>query len=203
MKTIITLFLTLLPLLGEEIAKDINQEKKPEFTAELKNAKLVKGETQIIEVDFILSNKSERALTFADRWNSWGAYQWAFTLTDSKGNVFYFSNPQTNWWANFLTVFTIPPGKTHSLPCRLSLVNRGFQNDTYFLFSESPFQTISLAVDSSYRPVQVLERPAKWSYPVKLKGTFSVSGIQRMKNGKEVIETNWMGSISTSEVKIK
>ena len=51
---------------------DIELKAEPDLVIELQNLQCVGRDSQTLEVDFVLKNNSTRAITLAERWNSWG-----------------------------------------------------------------------------------------------------------------------------------
>lgn len=180
------------------------QAKEPDLVVELKNCRIVGEDSSHIEVDFIMTNKAHKPLVLAERWNSWGAYQWSFTLTDAKANVFELSNPQMNWWCNFLTTFVVPVEKSLTFKCHLRVRGSNFGDATCFGFSSStdvsPLQSMSWGDRPSFQTEPIR---SAWVYPIKLKGTFSAPLIHRTKMGDRATETNWTGTVTTPTINLE
>lgn len=165
---------------------------------ELKNCRIVGDDSQVLEVDFVIKNTSQKEIVLAERWNSWGAYQWSFKLTDAKGHVFNFGNTQSIWYANALTTFVIPAGKSVVFKCSLCVPFQEFGDATRFGFS---------AV-RSYVPVvngeQVFQGNIgkyQWEYPIELEGQFSAPIIHSVTAGDRTVATNWAGTVVTPKIK--
>ena len=176
------------------------QAKESDLVIELKNCRIVGKDSAHIEVDFIMTNKAHRSIVLAERWNSWGARQWSFSITDAKGNVFELSNPQTNWWMNYLTTFEIPADKSLAFKCRLSVWNEGVGDATHFWLSSSTDACPPMSWNGSLNPRTL---PSAWIYPIKLKGTFSAPLIHRTKEGGRSVATNWTGMITTPTINLE
>ena len=178
------------------------QAKESDLVVELKNCCIVGEDSAHIEVDFIMTNKAHRAIVLAERWNSWGAHQWSFNLTDAKGHVFELSNPQTSWWMNYLTTFEVPAEKSLAFKCHLSVRNGGVGDSTKFRFSSST-DTVPLLPMTWDGRLDPQTQPSAWVYPIKLKGTFSASTIHRTKMGDRPVETNWTGTVTTPTINLE
>lgn len=197
------LFIALL-LLSSKVAFGISKSSPEEFTEksdlviELKNCRIVGDDSQVIEVDFVMKNTSKKEIVLAERWNSWGAYQWSFKLTDAKGHVFKLGNTQSIWSANALTTFVIPAGKSVVFKCLLCVPFQGFGSATYYGFSavqshvpdENGVEVFQGNIDKYY-----------WVYPIELEGRFSAPIINSITAGDKTIETNWTGTVVTPKIK--
>jgi len=51
-------------------------------------------------------NTGSIPLALVQRWNSWGAYQWRWTLGGESAE-----NPQWDWWANYYSEEVLAPGE--------------------------------------------------------------------------------------------
>lgn len=161
-----------------------DDSKQSELVVELQNCQVKGRDPERIELEFLMSNKGPETIVLAERWNSWGANQWSFRLTDAKGNVFDFVNPQRSWWANHLTTFEIHAGKPLAFKCRLNVMNEGHGDSNNFWFSNS---------DSIFN---LQHKPKAWIYPIRLEGIFSAPVVYPSNTGN----TNWTGSIAARAV---
>ena len=149
-----------------------------DLTAKLENARFHE-ETSSATLDFVLANQTKEPIRIAERWNSWGAYQWGIVMTNSDGSRVVFSNPQHGWFMNFLTVATIEPGRELRTACVL------------LLHDDSP-QAKGVAV------FVAADRKAHFSPPLRLQGNFVVE--KPLKDG--AIETNWKGNITSPAIEL-
>ncbi len=171
---------------------------KSDLAVELKNCRIVGDDSQVIEVDFVMKNTSQKEIVLAERWNSWGAYQWSFKLTDAKGHVFKLGNTQSIWYANFLSTFVIPAGRSVVFKCSLCVPFQGFGDATRFGFSavqshvpdESGVEVFQGNIDKYH-----------WEYPIELEGRFSAPIIHSMTSGDQNVATNWTGTVVTPKIK--
>lgn len=146
------------------------------LSATIENVEFQENTSSIV-LDFVLTNHSKDPVTIAERWNSLGAYQWSFLLTNSKGSVIEFANPQMAWFANFLTVTAIKPSGEYRIKCSLLLQG----NKT----SQKEVQVFTPSKSSPH-----------FSFPVRLIGVFTAPQLYKTKE----VETNWKGQISTPEI---
>lgn len=172
-------------------AGDSAPEKLPvsALTAKLENVGFMKDGGETIEADFVLKNGSQWPVRLAERWNSWGAGQWTFQMTNADGSVVEWRNPQMGWLRNHLTVATIPPGGELRLKCLLLW-----------------HQPRSRYEESTFVPT---EKSARLLLPVKLRGVFAAKlekvvpanpPALHVPVDREVVSTNWEGTIQTPEV---
>jgi hypothetical protein len=68
-----------------------------------------------LRATFVLANTGHAPIHLYQRWNSWGAYQWRFAITDAAGARISAGNPQQAWTRNGPTAFTIEPGHSFSV----------------------------------------------------------------------------------------
>jgi hypothetical protein len=200
MKHLFILFLLLSSSFALDISTPSPQEhtEKSDLVVELKNCRIVGDDSQVIEVDFVMKNTSQKEIVLAERWNSWGAYQWSFKLTDAKGHVFRLGNTQSDWSANALTTFVIPPGKSVVFKCSLCVPHQGFGSATYYGFSaveshvpnENGVEVFQANIDKYH-----------WEYPIELEGRFSAPIIHSISVGDRTVETNWTGTVVTPKIK--
>lgn len=139
-----------------------------------------------IELDFVLQNHSQTNLVLAERWNSWGAYQWEFRVVDANGARYVLRNPQTDWYRNALTTFTIPPSKSHSTRCRLDRASWNNEDGPTAVFSEG-----GLGADAG-------RLQNAWTFPLSITGTFSAPRSNLEFGAK--VGPNWAGTIRTNTV---
>jgi hypothetical protein len=149
------------------------------LSASLTNA-IVRTDNSI-ELDFVLHNGSNMPIRLAERWNSWGAYQWRFRVVDAKRTVYELENPQVVWHANALTTFAIAPSEDQITRCRLDMSTTKHSEDKTAIFSLPVF-------DSQ------VQRTNRWVFPVDVTGIFSAS---THTNTWTKTETTWEGSIAT------
>jgi hypothetical protein len=57
----------------------------------------------------VATNRGDKPIALIDRWNSWGAYQWAVGIGKRDAG-----NPQHDWFANYYTETILLPGETRS-----------------------------------------------------------------------------------------
>lgn len=163
------------------------------LSAELSNV-VVRTDNKI-ELDFVLANHSDASIVLAERWNSWGAYQWQFRVVDAKGTEYVLRNPQMAWYRNFLTTFTIPPSKNQVTRCRLDRTSWQPEDGTTAVFSGA------ITGADGKRPQNT------WVFPLSITGTFSAptfsaptrSLVDGEKLGRDSIW--WEGTIATNTVK--
>jgi len=141
---------------------------------ELRNASIKEGDS--IEIDFVLINKSKADIFLAERWNSWGAYQWRFIVIDKTGVSMNLSNPQMEWSKNFFTTFTIPPSSEYTMKCRLDMNTARFNDGTVCIFTAGT------------------PHANNWRFPVSILGVFSAKVYDK---SKDFPGTNWNGEIKS------
>ena len=146
------------------------------LSAKLANARFQK-ETSSVTVDFVLTNNGKEPIRIAERWNSWGAYQWTIQMTNSDGSSFEFGNPQLEWTRNFLTMKTIEPGGEFRLACVLLLRDE-----------ESPVKDAKVFMAAN----------AHFSPPLSLKGKFAVE----KQSNAGALGTNWIGRIESAAIQL-
>lgn len=154
------------------------------LSAELRNV-AVRADNSI-DVDFVLHNHSEANIVLAERWNSWGAYQWEFRVVDAKGGEFMLCNPQRDWYRNAFTTFTIPPSKEHVTRCRLDRTAWKFEDGPVAVFSE-----VHIGADDK-------RRQNNWAFPLSITGTFFAARDNLNVFGEK--GSNWAGTIATNTV---
>lgn len=159
------------------------------LSAQLNNVTV--GKDDSVALDFVLLNHSDAEIVLAERWNSWGAQQWAFRVVDANGDTFKLGNPQTIWFANFFSTFSIPSSKSQVTKCRLDLTSQAFQEGSIAIFSQNG-GTVG---------VEDRRRRKPWVFPLSITGTFSA----RKENVgySEKVSSNWAGTIATTTVQIK
>lgn len=158
------------------------------LSARLGNAAVGKDES--IELDFVLRNRSDAKIVLAERWNSWGAYQWTLRVVDAKGAEFVLRNPQLDWYRNGFTTFTIEPSDRHITRCRLDNTSWKKPEGPIELFSE-----VDASVGASDR-----RRQNSWAFPVSITGVFSAPK-ENLADGKKA-GSNWAGTITTNAVQV-
>lgn len=170
------------------------------LAARLENARIIAGETPKIEVDFVLENISKKSIVLSDRWNSWGAYQWSFRITDANGQVFSLGNPQMIWYANTLTTFTIPPGGEKRTRCRLVPSGHASRDRAHenFTGTSGPWSLPSQELSPPCSSLKL--KPVAWTYPVEIEGIFTAR-IHR-PTGTAARETNWAGTVITPKASL-
>jgi hypothetical protein len=152
--------------------------------ASIENAKF-EGKDSSISLDFVLKNNTGKTIVIAERWNSWGAFQWSLSVTTSDRRLIEFKNPQTAWTRNFLSAARIEPGKELRLPCKLVAKEPGPQH---------PYK----ARENEIELFRSKEESLHYAFPVRLVGTFAASF-----HGDGRVATNWKGTIQTPEVELK
>ncbi len=159
---------------------------KPALSARLENPKLA-DDAKSLTVDFILTNQSDKPVIFAERWNSWGAYQWSLKVHLKKGDPLEFTNPQQTWTRNFLSVVTLEPGKEHTSHCLVALA------------SPSPWpEKVDVFTPAKDTGLQDLKTASG------LSGVFSAEEIHKesLPDGSKKRETNWTGKVTTEKIAI-
>ena len=146
------------------------------LSAAIENAKFDEKSSSI-SLDFVLKNFSREEIRIAERWNSWGAYQWNVLLTREDYTPINYTNPQRFWTRNFLTTVAIKPGGEHRMFCRLL-----FREPDKYKKGEEIFVSKNEA--------------KRFSLPLKLVGTFSAEEL----DGEYKDRTNWAGRIEAPEV---
>ena len=133
----------------------------PGLNARLTNA-IVRTDNSI-ELDFVLLNSSTAPIRLAERWNSWGAYQWRFRVVDAKGTAYKLNNPQVSWFANSLRTFTIQPSEEQVTRCRLDMGATSRSENKTMIFTLPP---------ESYALPGELQSPRTndWAFPVAVTG---------------------------------
>lgn len=156
------------------------------LTGSLQDPKVVEGTVPAVEVRFVLKNGSSGPVTLAERWNSSGARQWSFTVEDANKKTYELQNPQMNWFANFLTLFTLAPSGTYALPCRLipATTNREMpeQDGVALFYLQTPLSV----------PVEA------WVFPLKITGHFSAE-----LHSSRDLKSNWQGAFDTPTITVK
>ena len=153
------------------------------LSARLTNA-IVRTDNSI-ELDFVMLNSSSAPIRLAERWNSWGAFQWRFRVIDAKGTAYELKNPQSIWHANYLTTFTIRPSEEQVTRCRLDMGATSH--------SEGKIEIFTLPVEGVILPdASLAPRTNGWVFPASVTGTFSAG-----KNTSREVETTWEGTVTT------
>ena len=159
------------------------------LSARLTNA-IVRTDNSI-ELDFILLNTSSVPIRLAQRWNSWGAYQWQFRVVDAKGTAYELKNPQQAWDRNALTMFTIRPSEEQITRCRLDMTTTSHALDETAIFALPPFE------GAAFPGALQSPRTNGWVFPATVTGIFSASKQKQTGVNGEAIETTWEGTIAT------
>ena len=176
--------------------------RSPDLSASLSNIRVLQGRFPAIELDFVLTNQSKHPLHFAERWNSWGAFQWRFKLVDGQGECLWLGRPRLQWSTNFLTTFTIFPGKTHRESCYLypDIDNRDPESQGKAGYTISGFTRLLHKAELS--PGAAL----KWHYPILLVGEFSSSEAYPVSPRSRLIlpgcPYTWTGGVLTDLFRI-
>lgn len=173
MKTLL-IFAQILMLSGIFSVLEADPVELGGLSAFIENAKFDEN-TSTITLDFVLKNSSNEEIRIAERWNSWGAFQWTVLVTLEDDTIIRYKNPQGAWKRNFLTTKAIEPGGEFRMACGLFLEKSSVYDLEHF----------------------VPEKKAKrFSLPVKLVGKFSATHPGSAFKD----ETNWVGAIETPEV---
>ncbi len=143
------------------------------LSATLENAVFEEKDASI-SLDFVLKNPTAKPILIAERWNSWGAYQWTIEATTEDHRKIEFRNPQCQWKKNFLSAATIEPGKEMRLQCRLVANQPAMVRDGIQIFTPKG-------------------KPIPYTFPLRLTGTFSAS---LHSDGR--VTTNWQGTIKSA-----
>lgn len=149
------------------------------LSATLENA-VFKKETSSIEVDFFLTNTSAKAIHIAERWNSWGAYQWTIRLTNGDKIVIGFENPEKEWSKNFLAMATLEPGKQLRTHCFLMLYEGGIRE-----------------VFGKGAAFVATKRGAAFSFPVRMRGVFAAKEAYSLRG-----QVSWTGSVESGKIEV-
>jgi hypothetical protein len=172
------------PLVGVTLGEQRLSQREQVLSAEIQNARVLSDQATIT-FDFVITNNSPKPVSFAERWNGFGADQWTIQLVNSDGSKFTFSNPQDIWYKNYLTVVTIEPTKQHRSQFKLTL---GHPN------------TIAECEDTFAVSRQGFTEPkAYFSFPLQIVGIFAASELHEDHD----VATNWTGEIRTKEIEIK
>lgn len=158
---------------------------KPSLIAQLENPKIA-DDAKSMTVDFVLFNQSDKPVIFAERWNSWGAYQWHLTLQRKDAQPVEFTNPQQCWTMNFLSVVTLEPGRTHRSHCLLRL-----DEPSPWPKGQDVF-TPAKGKDAKFQDFKTAS---------SLSGLFMVEDLSSSSE-KEKPVTNWVGEVATEKVEI-
>ncbi len=196
---------------SEDAVPEADPDWKPlqslDLRVELRNGVVCKDNS--IEVDFALINVSTVPVELVDRWNSWGAYQWTFLVKDAAGTEYPLRNPQTNWYANYFTTFSISPGAEYVKRCRLSLSSPKLPDGSrVWVFTQLSDlgQAMGGKLDEKGRLVISINddppprRSNTWIFPLTVTGKFSAS--RHMKTEWQS-GTNWDGSESSRPLVIR
>jgi hypothetical protein len=187
-------------------------KQKNDLVASLTAIKLVSGRTSGIELDFVLTNQGKSPLYIAERWNSWGAYQWGFQIVDAKKEVFYLDNPVTDWTKNFLTTVAILPKQQHRLHSYLAVMSTSNEPRRMAEFydikrSSAAHEPRKVGALNWWVSVPILIYPT-WQYPIQITGMFGVSQSftpqersGRVRNKPSKLRT-WTGKIQTDTLLI-
>ena len=154
------------------------------LSAELSNVIVLADDK--IELDFVLLNCSDANIALAERWNSWGAYQWEFRVVDAKGAEFALRNPQMNWFRNGFTTFSIPQSKSQVTRCRLDRTSWNSHDGPIAIFSELSSGVGDQGPQNS------------WALPLSITGTFSAPKANLSVFGEKA--STWAGTITTKTV---
>lgn len=181
----------------------------PPLTIELRNVSAISGETSAISADFVMKNNSSQPLILAERWNSWGAYQWEYEITDATGKQFTAKNPQRSWTRNFPSCFKIEPGTEFQVPSfveHMPINSPKKKDKNIFVSAEGrPGEWVYRATrDGFLRKVRRVSKEG-WKYPVTIVGKFTAKR-ESLRNSltKEVNPIgNWSGEITTAPITVE
>lgn len=148
------------------------------LSASIDNAKFEEKNSSI-SLDFVIKNNSNKTIAIAERWNSWGAFQWTVYVTTADHRMIEFKNPQAQWKRNFLSTVDIEPGKEFRLHCRLFANGSAIYEGGFEVF-ESKINRLNL------------------TFPIHIVGIFSA---KLESQGK--VTTNWEGTIKTPKFELK
>jgi hypothetical protein len=79
---------------------------------------------ELIRGVLTVRNTSKEPIALVDRWNSWGAYQWTFSIEGKSAG-----NPQVSWYGNYYTETVLTPGETRHAPFSLHRRRDTLQGD--------------------------------------------------------------------------
>jgi hypothetical protein len=186
-----------------------------DLVASFTNIKVLQGRFPGIELDFVLTNQSKKPIYLAERWNSWGYFQWSFQIVDVKGNIFPMKPRGRSWPKNFLTTLTLLPNEQQILSCHLSDWLAVGESYPLNLLCENQKKAVFLAIGSYYDKLKSGEmlyaggRPKSFVYPLKLTGEFAAPNpfIVPERNWPKGIEKStklftWKGKIETDTLLI-
>jgi hypothetical protein len=174
-------------------------DKQKDLIATLANVRVIRGGIPAIELDFVLRNHSKKPIYIAERWNSWGAFQWQFHVVDAVGKVYLLQNPQQFWTKNFLTTVTILPGGRHMTRCHLGMLSTDNprKNDGVAWFREW----------GTYREVlpsgDTRDTEHSWVYPLQITGEFAApTAFDASENNnppllEKMNQLTWVGEVLT------
>jgi hypothetical protein len=177
------------------------------LSAELRNARALHGADPTINLEFVLRNNSKQPIELTRRWNSWGAYQWTLEVTDACGKKYHMANPMRNWARNFFATFVIAPKSEQVMTCKLlwgQLSQKDIESNAADEMTNLPkiFQCTDRVILLTYAARTVPKPESSWVYPITIVGKFSAQ-IQGMKDGKDIIRTNWSGTVETKPLVVK
>ncbi len=148
------------------------------LSASIDNAKFEEKNSSI-SLDFVIKNNSSKTIAIAERWNSWGAYQWTVNVTTADHRLIQFKNPQRIWKRNFLSTVDIEPGKEFRVHCRI-------------------FANRSAIYEGEFEVFESKDNRHNFTFPVHIVGIFAA---ELHSSGQ--VTTNWEGIIKTPEVELK
>lgn len=176
---------------------------------ELRNARSLPGKTPAITIDFMMKNNTNQTMTLAKRWNSWGAYQWEYEITDATGKKFKVVNPQWGWGLNCFDVLDIKPGSELQLPSFLDYGHNygdfSFHGDKNYFVDERNILVGKVVMGEKGISHRVqLDYENAWKYPVTVVGKFTAKLEEDWDNRTQKIRhTNWAGSITTAPITVE
>jgi hypothetical protein len=173
------------------------QATEDRLTAHLEAADAIALGGDSVEVNFILTNCGPRSVHLAERWNSWGAQQWWFTIKDANNQTCELHNPQSMWYGNYLSLFEIKPNESYEFRCRLMLA-------AGHMFGAGSVEPDGSAAFCAVFPVSPLsavpyaEKVHKWSFPLTITGHFNAT-----ITSLPIISSDWEGAIETRPLVVR
>ncbi|MGC4042744.1 MAG: hypothetical protein QM758_02955 [Armatimonas sp.] len=187
----------------QPVAKSAPTPVLQPLTIELRNVRALPGKTCVIAVDFVMKNNTKQPLLLAERWNSWGAYQWEYEITDATGKRFSLGNPQMIWFANMLTFFGIEPDSEFQMPSYLDYIQVRVQRGENRFVDKRNMRMGRVMNDEKAFREAMQDSKSGWKYPVTIVGKFTAK-TEAWRNSLtgEIKRSNWAGTITTPPITV-
>ena len=105
-------------------------------------------------------------------------------MKDANNQTYELHNPQMDWHANYLTLFTIEPKKAYMIRCRLT--------------SSGTVSNVSIKDGASlFYLTNRLGKVKRWAFPLNITGHFAAKVVVM-----DDLRTNWKGAIDTPTLKV-